>query len=476
MTFVDQGRLVALAGSVERGELDPVDMVDDSLERIGQDPLHAWSWLDPSDARSQAERVRARLRSGERLLLAGVTIGIKDNLCFRDQPCTCGSRVLEGYRAPYTATAVERLVHAGAVILGRTNMDEFAMGSSTEYSAYGPTLHPLDPSRVPGGSSGGSAVAVAASHVPGALGSDTGGSVRQPAAFCGVAAMKATYGRISRYGLVAFASSLDHIGPFGRNVADVARLLRVMAGPDPRDSTCADRPVDDYEGACSRDIRGLRVGLVELQEQATPLVQESVERAARSLEAAGAILSKVELPSWNLGIPCYYVLAPAEASSNLARYDGLRYGPAGAIGDPGPFHDILTLFQQTRSRFGPEVRRRILMGTFVLSAGYQDAYYLRAQALRRRIRGETLRVLSELDALLLPTTPSTAFALGERSQDPVSMYLSDICTVPANLAGVPALSVPVPASGALPVGVQLIGRPWEESLLLALGAAVERAS
>jgi aspartyl-tRNA(Asn)/glutamyl-tRNA(Gln) amidotransferase subunit A len=451
------------------GRLRVEDLLEQTLASIGDDPLHAWLHLDPDAARARALHVERRLARGERLPLAGVPFAVKDNLCVAGQPCGCASRALEGYHAPYTASAVERLIEAGALLVGRTNMDEFAMGSSTEFSAWGPTLHPSDPTRVPGGSSGGSAAAVASGHVLAALGSDTGGSVRQPAALCGVVGAKATWGRVSRRGLVAFASSLDHVAPLGRSLRDAAAFLSVMSGHDPGDPTTSLRPVEDLVAACSLPVSGLRIGVPAfVQTDALHAgVAESLIRAIRVFEREGLRVTDVDLPSWTHGIPCYYVLAPAEASSNLARYDGVRYGPR-------PAADTLAeLYTRHRELFGPEVRRRILLGTFALSAGYQDAFYLKAQAARAAIRAETLAVLSTCDALLLPTSPSPAFRLGERLDDPVAMYLSDVFTVPANLAGIPAISVPFGSAEGLPVGLQLVGRPWEERAVFALAGRLE---
>lgn len=404
--------------------------------------------------------------------LAGVPVAVKDNICTLEFPTTCASRLLEGYRSPFEATAVRRLRAAGARVFGKTNLDEFAMGSSTENSAFGPTRNPMDRERVPGGSSGGSAAAVAGGVVPVALGSETGGSVRQPAAFCGLVGVKPTYGRVSRYGLVAFGSSLDQIGVFGRSVRDAARVLETISGGDRRDATCRDRPpprADALEG-------------VELSEQTIGIAPEymgrglddgvrgRVEEAAAVMADAGADVREVSVPSPSEAVSCYYVIAPAEASSNLSRFDGVRYGSR-QEGDGS----LDGMYRATRGRgFGPEVKRRVMLGTFALSAGYYDAYYRRARALQRRIARRYRGLFEEdLDALFTPTTPTTAFRLGEKTDDPYRMYLSDVYTVSANLAGIPAVSLPVGRAGGLPVGGQLMCGPWEEERMLGIAAALE---
>ncbi len=403
--------------------------------------------------------------------LAGLPVAVKDNLATTDLPTTCGSKLLQGYVSPYAATVVRRLVEAGAVVVGKTNLDEFAMGSSTENSAYGPTLNPVDRSRVPGGSSGGSAAAVAAGLVPVALGSDTGGSVRQPAAFCGVVGIKPTYGRVSRYGLVAFASSLDQVGTLGRTVYDAARLLEVVAGHDPRDATSAPRPVPDFGEAVSRGVRGMVVGVPKeyLPASLDPVTRDLVEGALDRLRAAGAEIREVSLPHAGYAIPAYYVLAPAEASSNLSRYDGVRYGVRrDGVG-------MGEMVEATRSAgFGDEVKRRILLGTYALSAGYYDQYYGTAQRARSLISGDFRNAFSDgVDVLFTPTTPGPAFPIGERSSDPVAMYLSDVFTVTANLAGIPAMSLPIGAASGLPIGGQLLAPWWEEATMLAAAGALE---
>lgn len=406
--------------------------------------------------------------------LAGVPVAVKDNICTLELPTTCGSRFLEGYESPFQATVVRKVREAGGFVVGKTNMDEFGMGSSTENSAYGPTRNPRDPSRVPGGSSGGSAAAVAAGVVPCALGSDTGGSVRQPAAFCGVVGVKPTYGRVSRYGLVAFASSLDQIGTFGATVEDAARLLEVAAGHDPRDATSARRSVPSFVDALDDGVKGKVIGIPReyLTEALDPGVATSFAQARERLREAGAILRDVSLPHTRYAVPTYYILAPAEASSNLARFDGIRYGVR-ALGS----RSTREVYEASRSQgFGAEVVRRIILGTFALSAGYHDEYYERAQKVRSLICRDFRRIWAEgVDLLFTPTSPTPAFPLGERVRDPLAMYLSDIFTVTANLAGIPAVSVPIDPVQGLPCGGQFLAPPWEETRMLAGAAALERS-
>lgn len=417
----------------------------------------------------------AAARGGTLPPLAGVPAAIKANMCLRGLPTTCASRILEGFVPPYDATAVARLRAAGAVILGSTNMDEFAMGSSTEHSAAHVTRNPWDLGRVPGGSSGGAAAAVAAGEVAVALGSDTGGSIRQPAAFCGVVGCKPTYGRVSRYGLVAFASSLDQIGPLCRSVRDAALVLSAMAGPDPADATCGPEPPPDYEAALRPDCRGLRLGLpVELLGAGTgPEVRAAVLAAADLLAELGADVEECSLPSLPHALDAYYVIAPAEASSNLARYDGVRYGRRAA----GPAADYVELFSRTRGEgFGPEVRRRVMLGTYALSAGYYDEYYGRALQVRTLLCREFEEALARRDALIAPTAPTPAFGFGEKTSDPLAMYASDACTVSVNLAGLPAISVPCGFHDGLPLGLQIIGRAWDEETVLRVAFAYEEAA
>jgi aspartyl-tRNA(Asn)/glutamyl-tRNA(Gln) amidotransferase subunit A len=460
----------ATAEATVRRALDAI-----AAAEAGGDGLHAFLAVADGAALDAARAVDAAIAAGRPAgRLAGVPIAIKDNICTTDLPTTCASRILAGYRSPFEATVVRRLRAEGAVVVGKTNMDEFGMGSSTENSAYGPTRNPHDRGRVPGGSSGGSAAAVAAGLVRVALGSETGGSVRQPAAFCGVVGLKPGYGRVSRYGLVAFASSLDQIGVFGASVADAAAVLEVIAGPDPLDSTCADRPAPALLDAVEADVRGLVVGLpaeyfpVELDAR----VAERCHAAADRLRALGATVRPVSLPHTRYAIPTYYVLATAEASSNLARYDGVRYGVRAPEAD-----STAAVYEASRSLgFGAEVKRRIMLGTYVLSAGYHEAYYGRAQRVRRLIAADFEAVFAAgVHAVLTPTTPTPAFRLGEKTDDPYTMYLSDVFTVTANLAALPAVSVPAGTVDGLPVGVQLLGARGSEPVLVALAAALERS-
>ncbi len=448
---------VEIARAVRSRERSAREVVDDYLAVIdAREPeLHAFNLVLADDARATADRIDAALLAGDDPgPFAGVPVAVKDNMCTRGVPTTCGSRILDGWCPPYTATVVDRLGAAGAVVIGKTNLDEFAMGSSTENSAFGPSRNPHDPARVPGGSSGGSAAAVAAGFVPVALGSDTGGSIRQPAALCGVVGVKPTYGRVSRYGLVAFASSLDQIGPLATSVEDAAAVLDVIAGHDPLDSTSIPDALEPVSGVLDQGVDGLCIGLVEELVDATgvqPEVRDAVERAANALEAAGATVERVSVQSAVYGISAYYLIAPAEASSNLARYDGVRYGLR-VDGD-----DVATMNARTRDAgFGPEVKRRIMLGTYALSAGYYDAYYGRAQRVRTLIIREFDEVYERCDALIGATSPTVAFKLGEKTADPFAMYLSDVCTVPSPLAGHPAMSVPFGSGeGGLPIGVQV---------------------
>ncbi|MDP6778755.1 MAG: Asp-tRNA(Asn)/Glu-tRNA(Gln) amidotransferase subunit GatA, partial [Candidatus Latescibacteria bacterium] len=438
--------------------------------------INAYITLDESNALSKADEVDRRASAGESLgPLAGVPVALKDLLCTRGLPTTCGSRILEGFTPPYDATAVERLREADAVLVGKLNMDEFAMGSSNENSAYGPCLNPHDLTRVPGGSSGGAAAAVAAGQTVLALGTDTGGSIRQPASFCGVVGLKPTYGRVSRYGLVAYASSLDQIGPITRSVQDAALLLGVIAGKDPNDSTSADVPVPDYVAQLDRGVQGLTVGLPKehLSEGLDDDVREAVMRGVDLLESAGAQVEEVSLPVAGhpaYSIAAYYIIATGEASSNLARYDGVKYGLRVDA------DDLVDMYCGTRSAgFGTEVKRRIMLGTYALSAGYYDAYYLKAQRVRTLIKEDFDRALETCDLLAAPVSPSPAFRVGEKVDDPLQMYLSDIYTVSVNLAGIPGLAVPSgTTSQGLPTGLQLLGRPFEEEVLLRAGAVIEQ--
>ena len=433
-----------------------------ALERVGDDALNGFLSLDRGRILADAEAIDARLAVGEELPLAGAPIAIKDNLCQEGTRTTCGSRLLEEWVAPYDATVVARLRQAGALLFGKTNLDEFAMGSSTEQSAFGATRNPKDPERVPGGSSGGSAAVVGAGWVPAALGSDTGGSVRQPAAYCGIHALKPTYGRISRRGLVAFASSLDQVGPMGATPEDCARVYDVIAGADAGDATSSTEPVDSAVEALGRGVRGLRVGLLgHCFDQADPGVAEAVREGAARLEAAGATLVDATVEHLDLGLSAYYLIAPAEAASNLARFDGARYGLRVAG------EDLASMYRRTRSRFGAEVIRRIVLGTYALSEGYADEAYVLASRARTALCRSFTAAFEGVDLLLSPTAPTVAFGLGERTDDPIAMYAADVFTVPASLAGLPASSSPVGESQGLPVGLQLVGRPFEEATLFA---------
>ena len=425
----------------------------------GQESLNAFLAIaDPED-----------LEPYDRGPLAGVMVALKDNICTKGLPTTCGSSMLKGYRSPYEATVVKKLRRAGGLIAGKTNLDEFGMGSSTENSAFGPTLNPVDRSLVPGGSSGGSAAAVAAGYVRIALGSDTGGSVRQPAAFCGVVGIKPTYGRVSRYGLIAFASSLDQIGTIGATVLEASLLLEIVSGHDARDSTSAQKPVPSYKDAVVEGVEGMVIGIPTeyFPEQLDPSVRALLDEACERLIDAGAEVRPVSLPHTEFAIPCYYVLATAEASSNLARYDGVRFGVR------VPAEGLERMYEGTRGNFGTEVKRRIMLGTYVLSSGYYDAYYGTAQRTRASIAHDFKTAFSEVDVLLTPTSPTPAFPLGERVLDPVAMYLSDVFTVTANLAGIPGLSVPIGTVGGLPLGAQLLGPWWGENRIIAAAGALE---
>ena len=461
------------------GEVSSRELVDQQLERIQSvDPqIHAFVELTADRARADADRIDAARAAGDELgALAGVPLAIKDNLCTRGVRTTCSSRMLETFVPPYESTVTERLWSSGAVLMGKTNLDEFAMGGSTETSAFGPTANPWNTAHVPGGSSGGSAAAVAAGECMAALGSDTGGSIRQPASFCGVVGLKPTYGRVSRWGLVAFASSLDQVGPFSSCVADAAELLQVMAGPDPRDSTCLKAPVPNYLSGLNQNIRGLKVGLIRECFEANgldPEVKQSVMTAASQLEALGAELVELSCPRFTDGIATYYVIAPSEASANLARYDGVKYGYRAEDAE-----SLAAMTARSRAEgFGAEVQRRILIGTYALSAGYVDAYYKKAQQVRTLIRRDFDAAFQSVDVLLTPTAPSTAFRAGAHADDPLSMYLADLLTIPVNLAGLPAISVPCGFSNAgLPIGVQLIGNVLEEARILQVAHQYEQAA
>ena len=468
--------LVAQRDALANGARSSRELVDSALARRAETHARLNAIVHTRDgaARREADEADARRRAGDtRSSLDGVPILLKDNMVMKGEPTTCSSRILEGYESPFDATVVERLQAAGAIVLGATNMDEFAMGSSTENSVHGVAHNPWDLERTCGGSSGGSAAAVAAGLCAGALGSDTGGSIRQPAHFCGVTGLKPTYGRVSRFGLVAFASSLDQIGTFTRSAADAALLLETIAGHDPRDSTSIPKPVPRYSEALDGDVAGLRIGLPKEcfdVEGGDPGVFEAVRAGVAELEAAGAELVEISLPRTRYGVPAYYLIANAEASSNLARFDGARYGrrAEGVV-------DYKEMYERSRSEgFGDEVKRRIMLGTYVLSAGYFDAYYKKAQQVRTLLREDFATAFEQCDVIATPTSPEVAFRLGEKIDDPVSMYLSDIYTVSANLAGIPGVSIPCGQSGGLPVGLQLLGRVLDEERLLRTADAFQR--
>ncbi len=454
--------------AVNAGEISAKEVVREALERMDvvDGKLNAFLSRNHEEALKRAEEIDHSVKKSA-LPLAGIPVAVKDNICTRYLPTTCGSRILEHYRSPYGATAVERLERAGAIVIGKTNCDEFAMGSSTENSAFGPTRNPYDPGRVPGGSSGGSAVAVAAGMTPLALGSETGGSVRQPASFCSVVGLKPTYGRISRYGLVAFASSLDCIAPIANNARDIALLLTHIAGRDEHDSTSAVVPVPDYVSELNKPVTGLRLGIPTefFGKGLDPEVRSIIETGIRNAASLGCELVEVSLPHTQYAIADYYIIAPAEASSNLARYDGVRYGYRAET--PA---DLQDMYKRTRSEgFGPEVKRRIMVGTYALSSGYYEAYYGRAMRVRTLIKRDYDRAFEKVDALLSPVSPTPAFKIGEKVSDPIAMYLSDIYTVTANLAGIPAISLPCGfTKGELPVGLQILANQFEEGTLLRL--------
>lgn len=462
-------------------ERSAVEITQETLEQIQalEPKVHSFLHITADRALAQAQQVDAKLAAGEEIsLLAGIPIAIKDNLCTKGIPTTCGSKILQNFVPPYESTVTQRLAEAGAVMVGKTNMDEFAMGSSTESSAYQLTGNPWDLTRVPGGSSGGSAAAVAAGEVPIALGSDTGGSIRQPAAFCGVVGLKPTYGLVSRYGLVAFASSLDQIGPFGRSVEDAAILLRAIAGYDPKDSTSLKVEIPDYASALKPALkpRGkLRIGIIQeaFGQGLDPVVEAAVTKALEQLQGLGVEVQVISCPQFRKGVSAYYIIAPSEASANLARYDGVKYGYR-----TDDANSLLSMYTKTRAEgFGAEVKRRIMIGTYALSAGYYDAYYLKAQRVRTLIKQDFEKAFAQVDVLVCPTSPITAFKAGEKTDDPLSMYLTDLMTIPVNLAGLPALSIPCGFDDqGLPIGMQLIGNVLQEGLLLEVAHAYEQAT
>lgn len=470
----------AIAESVRSGELSAREVLELHLAAVSgrEDEVHAFNLVLADEARIAADAVDAKVADGrDPGPLAGVPVALKDNLCTQGVPTTCSSRILDGWRPPYDATVVERLALAGAVVVGKTNLDEFAMGSSTENSAFGLTHNPLDTSKVPGGSSGGSAAAVAAGFVPLSLGSDTGGSIRQPAALCGVVGVKPTYGLVSRYGLVAFASSLDQIGPISRTVADSALMLEVIGGHDPRDSTSIPSPAPDLLSELDSGVSGMRIGVIEELsgeglDGIAPDVRARLGEATEALVAAGATVETTSVPSTIYGLSAYYVIAPAEASSNLARYDGVRFGLRVDGSNAGEMNTA------TRTAgFGDEVKRRIMLGTYALSAGYYDAYYGKSQKVRTLIVRDFARAYEQFDLLLSPTSPTTAFPIGEKTSSPMTMYLNDVCTIPSNLAGHPAISVPFGVGDdGMPVGVQVLGPAVGEASMFRAAAVLEASA
>ncbi|MBD2654360.1 Asp-tRNA(Asn)/Glu-tRNA(Gln) amidotransferase subunit GatA [Synechocystis sp. FACHB-383] len=458
-------------------EISAVAVAQASLARIEavDDRLKSFLQVTAPQAIAQAEQVDAKIAAGEPIgLLAGIPIGIKDNLCTKGIVTTCASKILQGFVPPYESTVTEKLQKAGAVMVGKTNLDEFAMGSSTENSGYQVTANPWDLTRVPGGSSGGSAAAVAADECLIALGSDTGGSIRQPASLCGVVGMKPTYGLVSRFGLVAYASSLDQIGPFARRVEDAAILLQAIAGHDPRDSTSLDVPIPDYTQALKPDLKGVKVGVImdAFGDGLDDSVNQAVQTAIAKLQELGASITEINCPRFRSGIAAYYVIAPSEASANLARYDAVRYGLRTEA------DNLMDMYTHTRAKgFGAEVKRRIMLGTYALSAGYYDAYYLKAQKVRTLIKQDFDQAFTKVDVLVCPTAPTTAFKAGEKTDDPLSMYLSDLMTIPVNLAGLPAMSVPCGFDdNNLPIGLQLVGNVLGEEMLFRVGYAYEQAT
>ena len=477
--MLNQLTISELAAKLARREVSARAAMQACLDQIARvdGSLHAFISHDAADALAQADAADKLISQGGvagRPLL-GIPIAIKDVLAVKNQPLNCGSKIMGNFISPYDATAIEKLKAAGALVFGRLNMDEFAMGSSTENSAFGPTKNPWDIARIPGGSSGGSAAAVAADECLASLGTDTGGSIRQPAALCGCVGLKPTYGRISRYGLVAFASSLDQIGPFTKDVRDAAALLGAMSGVDPRDSTSVPVPVPDYTAALTGDIRGLKIGLPKeyMIGGLDPEVKAAVDAAVKQFQMLGAEIEEISLPHTDYAVATYYIIATAEASANLARFDGIRYGARVDGADP------LELYARTRGAgFGAEVKRRIILGTYVLGSGYHDAFYLRAQKVRTLIRNDFLRAFETVDAIVTPTTPTAAFRIGEKSDDPLQMYLSDIFTISCNLAGICGVSVPCgfTKSPKLPIGLQLLGQPFGEEILLKLAHAYEQAT
>ncbi|MFZ1889917.1 MAG: Asp-tRNA(Asn)/Glu-tRNA(Gln) amidotransferase subunit GatA [Candidatus Binataceae bacterium] len=463
------------AARLRKREISSTELTRACLDRIAavEPRLHAFITVIEKAALAQAAEADHRIATGDAPALCGIPLGIKDIYATKGVATTCASKILSNFIPPFDATVIAKLRAEGAVFVGKTNMDEFAMGSSTENSAFGPTMNPHDLARVSGGSSGGSAAAVAADECMGALGTDTGGSIREPASFCGVVGIKPTYSRVSRYGVIAFASSLDQVGPFAKSVRDAAILLRSLAGHDPRDSTCSTRPVPDYERALTAEVKGLRIGVPKeyFVSGMDPAVERSVRAALKQYETMGAKLIDISLPHTSYAIACYYLVATAEASANLARYDGIRYGVRAAA------EDTIALYETTRAQgFGAEVKRRIMLGTFALSTGYYDAYYLKAMKVRTLIRRDFEHAFETCDVIVTPVAPGTAFKLGEKMNDPLTMYLSDIFTISVNLAGLPGLALPCGYdANNLPIGMQIIGAPFAEETILRAGDAFERS-
>jgi aspartyl-tRNA(Asn)/glutamyl-tRNA(Gln) amidotransferase subunit A len=461
--------------SKERSATEITQLALATIQQL-EPKLHSFLTVTADHALAQAAQVDTQIAAGEEIgLLAGIPIGIKDNLCTQGIVTTCGSKILEGFVPPYESTVTGKLAQIGAVMVGKTNLDEFAMGSSTENSAYQVTANPWDLARVPGGSSGGSAAAVSAGECVVALGSDTGGSIRQPASFCGVVGLKPTYGLVSRYGLVAYASSLDQIGPFATSVEDAAILLGAIAGHDPQDSTSLDVQIPDYTQSLIPDLKGKKIGIIQetFGEGLDPIVAQTVQQAIQQLKDLGAEIQEISCPRFRYGLPTYYIIAPSEASANLARYDGVKYGLRAKDAD-----NLLSMYAKTRAEgFGAEVKRRIMIGTYVLSAGYYDAYYLKAQKVRTLIKQDFEAAFEQVDVLVSPTCPTTAFKAGEKTADPLSMYLSDLMTIPVNLAGLPGLSLPCGFDPqGLPIGLQMIGNVLREDQLFQAAYAYEQAT
>lgn len=477
--MLNQLTISQLTEKVARREVSAREVTQACLNRVAKvdETVHAFISYDAADALAQADAIDKEIASGNNTHrpLLGIPIGIKDVLAVKNHPLNCGSKILGNFVSPYDATVIEKMKAAGAIIFGRLNMDEFAMGSSTENSAFGLTRNPWDTTRIPGGSSGGSAAAVAAEEVIATLGTDTGGSIRQPAALCGCVGLKPTYGRVSRYGLVAFASSLDQIGPFTKDIRDTAILLNVISGHDRHDSTSVNQAVPDYTKALDGNIKGLRLGLPKeyMIDGLDPEVKAAVQAAVKQLESLGATVEEISLPHTEYAAATYYIIAPAEASANLARFDGIRYGARVDGANP------IELYSKTRGAgFGSEVKRRIILGTYVLSSGYYDAYYLRAQKVRTLIRQDFLKAFEKVDAIVTPTTPTAAFKIGEKSGDPLQMYLSDIFTISCNLAGICGVSLPCgfTKSPKLPIGLQLLGKPFGEETMLKIAHAYEQST